>query len=46
MLDPKNMEAMAKIRSLTGCTIAPAFVLESEFSEIMERIIKKADKGF
>ena len=46
MLDPKNMEAMAKIRSLTGCTIAPAFVLESEFSEILERIIKKADKGF
>jgi diguanylate cyclase (GGDEF)-like protein len=45
MLDPRNMEAVAKIKSLTGCNIAPFFVLESEFSEIFDRIIKKADKG-
>jgi len=41
MLDPKNMEAMAKIKSLTGCAIAPLFVLESEFSEIFDRVIKR-----
>ncbi|OIO34248.1 MAG: hypothetical protein AUJ70_01575 [Candidatus Omnitrophica bacterium CG1_02_40_15] len=45
MLDPKNMEVLAKIKSLTGCTIAPLFVLESEFSEIFDRIKKRADKG-
>ncbi len=45
MLDPKNMEALTKIKNLTGCTIAPLFVLESEFTEIFDRIIKKADKG-
>ncbi|HAZ11032.1 MAG TPA: hypothetical protein DCY56_08060 [Candidatus Omnitrophica bacterium] len=45
MLDPKNMEVLAKIKSLTGCTIAPLFVLENEFSEIFDRIKKRADKG-
>ncbi|MDP2921932.1 MAG: diguanylate cyclase [Candidatus Omnitrophota bacterium] len=42
MLDPKNMEAMAKIKSLTGCVIAPLFVLESEFSEIFDRVAVKS----
>ncbi len=45
MLDPKNMEVLAKIKSLTGCTIAPLFVLENEFSEIFDRIKKRADKS-
>jgi len=40
MLDPKNMEAVTKIKSLTGYTIAPLFVLESEFTEIFDRILK------
>ena len=42
MLDPKNMEALAKIKSLTGCSVAPLFVLESEFTEILDRIILKS----
>jgi diguanylate cyclase (GGDEF)-like protein len=42
MLDPKNMEALAKIKSLTGCAIALSFVLESEFTEIFDRIKSKA----
>jgi diguanylate cyclase (GGDEF)-like protein len=42
MLDPKNMEALAKVKSLTGCTIALSFVLESEFTEILDRIQSKA----
>ncbi len=45
MLDPKNIEVLTKIKNLTGCTIAPLFVLENEFSEIFDRIKKKADKG-
>jgi len=47
MLDPKNMEAVAKIKNLTGCVITPLFVLENEFTEIFDRILKKekADKG-
>lgn len=40
MLDPRNMEAMAKIKMLTGCTIDISFVLESEFTEIFDRIAK------
>jgi diguanylate cyclase (GGDEF)-like protein len=42
MLDPKNMEALAKVKSLTGCAIALSFVLESEFAEIFDRIKSKA----
>jgi len=42
MLDPKNMEALAKIKSLTGCSVAPLFVLESEFTEILDKIILKS----
>ena len=38
MLDPKNMETLTRIKSLTGCNVAPLFVLESEFSEIFDRI--------
>jgi len=45
MLNPKDIEAMDKVKSFTGCNIAPFFVLESEFSEILGRTIKKADKG-
>ncbi|MCX5692820.1 MAG: diguanylate cyclase [Candidatus Omnitrophica bacterium] len=40
MLDPKNIEAMTKIKMLTGCAIATSFVLESEFTEIFDRIVK------
>ncbi len=40
MLDPKNMETLTKIKSLTGCNVAPFFVLESEFSEIFDRMVK------
>ncbi|PJC48782.1 MAG: hypothetical protein CO035_01650 [Candidatus Omnitrophica bacterium CG_4_9_14_0_2_um_filter_42_8] len=42
MLDPKNMEALAKIKSLTGCSVTPLFVLESEFTEILDRIIGRS----
>jgi len=45
MLDPKDIDSIDKIKSLTGCRVAPFFVLENEFSEIWERVIKKADKG-
>jgi diguanylate cyclase (GGDEF)-like protein len=40
MLDPKNAEAISKIKILTGCSVAASFVLESEFTEIFDRIIK------
>jgi len=42
MLDPKNMEALAKIKNLTGCSVTPLFVLESEFTEILDRIIGRS----
>ncbi|MDO8602616.1 MAG: diguanylate cyclase [Candidatus Omnitrophota bacterium] len=42
MLDPKNMEALAKIKSLTGCSVTPLFVLENEFTEILDRIIVRS----
>jgi len=45
MLEPRNLETMAKIQSLTGCNIVPFIVLESEFREVLDRVIKKADKG-
>ena len=41
MLDPRNMEILAKIKNLTGCNVAPFFVLESEFSEIFDRMVKQ-----
>jgi diguanylate cyclase (GGDEF)-like protein len=41
MLDPKDMETLTKIKSLTGCNLALFFVLESEFTEIFDRITKK-----
>lgn len=40
MLDPKNIEALTKIKSLTGCAITTSFILESEFAEIFERVNK------
>jgi diguanylate cyclase (GGDEF)-like protein len=42
MLDPRNAEALSKIRMLTGCAVAVSFVLENEFTEIFDRIVKKA----
>ena len=45
MLNPKDIEAIDKVKSFTGCSVAPFFVLENEFSEIVGRTIKKADKG-
>ncbi|MFA5389553.1 MAG: diguanylate cyclase [Candidatus Omnitrophota bacterium] len=38
MVDPKNMEALAKVKSLTGCSVAVTFILESEFNEALERM--------
>ena len=40
MLDPKNIDTMAKIQSLTGCSIVPLVVLENEFREVLDRVIK------
>ncbi|MFH1479235.1 MAG: diguanylate cyclase [Candidatus Omnitrophota bacterium] len=47
MLDPKNTDVVNKVKSATGCKVASFFVLESEFDEIWDRVIKKekADKG-
>lgn len=45
MLNPKDIEAMDKVKKFTGCSIAPFFVLEKEFNEVWGRVIKKADKG-
>ena len=45
MLNPKDIEVIDKIRGFTGCNVATFFVLENEFSEILGRTIKKADKG-
>jgi diguanylate cyclase (GGDEF)-like protein len=45
MLNPKDIEAIDKVKSCTGCSIAPFFVLENEFSEVLEKVIKKVDKG-
>lgn len=45
MLNPKDIEAIDKVKSFTGCSVAPFFVLENEFSEIVGKTIKKADKG-
>ncbi|MBU0759205.1 MAG: response regulator [Candidatus Omnitrophica bacterium] len=45
MMNPKDIAAIDKIRSVTGCNVAPFFVLENEFEDIWERVIKKADKG-
>ncbi|NQV03911.1 MAG: diguanylate cyclase [Candidatus Omnitrophica bacterium] len=45
MLNPKDMEAIDKVKGFTGCSIAPFFVLEGEFSEILGKMGKKADKG-
>jgi type IV pilus assembly protein PilB len=44
MLDPRNAEALSKIRMLTGCAVAASFVLESEFTEIFDRIVKVGSK--
>ncbi|MBU1006689.1 MAG: response regulator [Candidatus Omnitrophica bacterium] len=41
MLNPKDMETIGKIKSCTGCNIAPFFVLEGEFSEILSKTIKE-----
>lgn len=40
MLDPRNLEVMAKIQNLTGCNIVPFIMLESEFREMLDRVIK------
>jgi diguanylate cyclase (GGDEF)-like protein len=45
MLDPRDSQTIDKIKNLTGCSIAPFFVLEKEFREVWDRVIKKADKG-
>lgn len=45
MIDPRNIDAINKIKSFTGCGVLPFVVLESEFSKILDRVIKKADKG-
>ncbi|MFC1666267.1 response regulator [Candidatus Omnitrophota bacterium] len=45
MLNPKDVEAISKVKNITGCSVTPFFVLENEFKEIWGRVIKKADKG-
>ena len=45
MLNPKDFESIDKIRGFTGCSVTPFFVLENEFNQIWEKVIKKADKG-
>lgn len=45
MLNPKDIEAIDKVKGFTGCSVAPFFVLEGEFSEILGKIVKKAAKG-
>ncbi len=45
MLNPKDSEAIDKVKNFTGCSVATFFVLESEFSEIVGKAIKNADKG-
>ena len=45
MLDPKDLDTIEKVKAFTGYQVSPFFVLESEFSEIWKRVIKKADKG-
>ncbi|MBU1147706.1 MAG: hypothetical protein KKD11_05075 [Candidatus Omnitrophica bacterium] len=45
MLNPKDIETINKVKGFTGCNVAPFFVLEDEFSEIVGKTIKKADKG-
>ncbi|MFH1783105.1 MAG: diguanylate cyclase [Candidatus Omnitrophota bacterium] len=45
MLDPKNIDALDKIKRATGCKISSFFVLENEFEELWGKVIKKADKG-
>ena len=45
MLNPKDIEAIEEVKGFTGCSVAPFFVLEGEFSEILGKMLKKADKG-
>ncbi len=45
MLNPKDIDAINKIRKITGCEVNPFFVLDSEFNELLDRTINKADKG-
>ncbi|MFA4991408.1 MAG: diguanylate cyclase [Candidatus Omnitrophota bacterium] len=45
MVNPKDIETIAKIKNITGCNVATFLVLEGEFREILEKAIKKADKG-
>ena len=42
MLDPKNIQTLSKIKSLTGCAIAPLFILENEFNEVFDKIFLRA----
>ena len=45
MLNPKDVEIINRVKSLTGCSVRPFFVLEGEFREVWDKVIKKADKG-
>lgn len=39
MMNPKDIAAIDKIKSMTGCSVATFFVLENEFEDIWGRII-------
>ncbi len=45
MLNPRDIEAIDKVKKFTGCSVAPFFILEKEFSEIWGKVTKKTDKG-
>ncbi len=42
MLNPRDVDAINKIKNFTGCSIAPFFVLENEFNEIWKEVVKKS----
>ena len=44
MVNPKDIGIIDKVEKLTGCSVTPFFVLESEFNEIWKRMMKKSDK--
>lgn len=41
MLNPKDIDAINKLRAFTGCGVVPFFVLENEFDEIWEKVLNK-----
>jgi len=46
MVNPKDIAAIDKIRSVTGCNVAPFFVLENEFEDIWGRITNRLEQMY